>query len=337
MTEWWRGSALAEMEFSASDLARMRFAISPMWEVVTSYRLLRSACPAPVHLPWVEQVRPRLAAAELDRGWLAALIPPSGYLPDFLNPAPARHTPSLAEELDTIRGSAPAAVRRDLGHFGRHVGGPSARVRSLEADPEARLADLAAEIEKFWELALAPYWQRMRTVLDADVFHRARQVAEYGAGALFNGLHSKVSWDDNTLRLIRRPETLNRATKGAGLLLVPSVFAGPGLLTVVRDTEPLQLAYPARGAGVLWERSEPSRTDAVAAVLGRSRTLLLTELQAPASTTELARRTSISPAGVSQFLTAMRDAGLVSAHRVGRSVLYARTAVADELLRTRPG
>ncbi|MGW5636143.1 ArsR/SmtB family transcription factor [Streptomyces sp. NPDC003832] len=325
------------MEFSASDLARMRFAISPMWEVVTSYRLLRSARPAAVHVPWAEQVLPRLAAAELDRGWLAALIPPTGYLPDFLNPAPAGHAPSLGEELDAVRGSSADVVRRDLGHLERHVGGPSARRRSLESDPEERLAELAAEIERYWELALAPYWQRMRTVLDADVFHRARQVAEHGAEALFNGLHEKVSWDDNTLRLVRRPETLNRATKGAGLLLIPSVFAGPGLLTVVRDAEPLQLAYPARGVGVLWERSTPSRSDAVAAVLGRSRTLLLTELQAPASTTELARRTGISPAGVSQFLTAMRDAGLVSAHRVGRSVLYARTSVADELLGTRPG
>ncbi len=325
------------MEFSASDLARMRFSLSPMWEVVTSFRLLRSARPTAAHLPWIEQVRPRLAAAELDSGWLAALIPPSGYLPDFLNPVPSMHAPSLGEELDAVRGAAAAAVQRDLDHLGRHSGSPSARVRSLRADPEGRLPELAAEIERYWELALAPYWQRMRTVLEADVFHRARQVAEFGAEALFNGLHAKISWDDNTLRLVRRPQTLYGATKGAGLLLIPSVFAGPGVLTVARDSEPLQLAYPSLGVGVLWERPAPSRFAAVAAVLGRSRTLLLTELQAPASTTELARRTGLSPAGVSQFLTAMRDAGLVSAHRAGRSVLYARTSVADELLGTRPG
>ncbi|WP_443062558.1 ArsR/SmtB family transcription factor [Streptomyces sp. NBC_00390] len=67
-------------------------------------------------------------------------------------------------------------------------------------------------------------------------------------------------------------------------------------------------------------------------MLGRSRTLLLTELETPASTTELAHRTGLSPAGVSQNLTALRDAGLVSAHRAGRSVLYARTSIADSLL-----
>jgi DNA-binding transcriptional ArsR family regulator len=67
-------------------------------------------------------------------------------------------------------------------------------------------------------------------------------------------------------------------------------------------------------------------------VLGRSRTRLLTELDTPASTPQLADRTGLSPAGVSQCLTALRDAGLVSAHRAGRSVLYARTAAAATLL-----
>ena len=52
---------------------------------------------------------------------------------------------------------------------------------------------------------------------------------------------------------------------------------------------------------------------------------------------ELARRTGLSPAGVSQYLTALRDAGLVSAHRAGRSVLYARTSAAASLLAASSG
>jgi DNA-binding transcriptional ArsR family regulator len=67
-------------------------------------------------------------------------------------------------------------------------------------------------------------------------------------------------------------------------------------------------------------------------VIGNSRVLLLTELESPASTTDLAGRSGLSAAGVSQHLTALRAAGLVSCHRAGRSVLYARTAVADALL-----
>ncbi|WP_245599299.1 hypothetical protein [Embleya scabrispora] len=57
----------AELAFSAGDLARMRFAVSPMWEVGPSFRLLGSGAAHPVHRPWIEQVRPRLVAAGLDR------------------------------------------------------------------------------------------------------------------------------------------------------------------------------------------------------------------------------------------------------------------------------
>ncbi|QGZ47318.1 ArsR family transcriptional regulator [Streptomyces sp. QHH-9511] len=127
----------------------------------------------------------------------------------------------------------------------------------------------------------------------------------------------------------------SRRAAGAGLVLIPSVFTGPGPFTRVTPSEPPQLAYPARGTGALWQpRGAATGSRALAAVLGRSRTLLLTELASPASTTGLALRTGLSTAGVSQHLTALRDAGLVSAHRAGRSVLHARTSVAESLLAT---
>ncbi|MFJ8077319.1 DUF5937 family protein [Streptomyces sp. NPDC096176] len=315
----------------------MRFAVSPMWEVVPSFRLLNSAATHPVHHIWVEQVRPRSAAAGAARGWLAELIPPSGYVPDFLNPAPAGPAPTLATELAAIQAAPVDRVRRDLDHLARHQGRLGPRMRALYADPQARLAKVTEAIETYWELALAPYWARIRTVLNADVYYRARQVAEHGTSHLFNDLHTTVVWDDNALRLARRKQPLSRKTAGAGLVLIPSAFAGPGLGTRVALPDPPQLAYPARGVGSLWESRPAARNDALAGVLGRSRTLLLTELETPASTTELARRTGLSAAGVSQCLTALREAGLVSAHRVGRSVLYARTAAAETLLEAASG
>lgn len=290
-------AVLAELAFSASDLAQMRFAVSPMWEVGTSFRLLASGSAHPVHRSWAEQVRPRVAAAGLDRGWLAELIPPSGYVPDFLNPAPTGPAPPLTEELARIRASPAARVRQDLDRLRHEQGRLGPRARTLHTEPRARLARVTEEAETYWELALAPYWARIRAVLDADVFHRARQVAERGTGHLFNDLHPSVSWDDNALRLARRQRTLSRAAAGAGLLLIPSAFTGPGPLTRVTPPEPPQLAYPARGIGSLWEPRPVTGTAATAAVLGRSRTLLLTELDTPASTKELARRTGLSPSG----------------------------------------
>jgi DNA-binding transcriptional ArsR family regulator len=317
---------LAELAFSADDLAMTRFAISPMLEVVTSFRLATGGTVHPVHQPWIDQVRPRLVAAGLHAGWLADLIPTTGYLADFLTPLPSELSPSLTTELNAVRATPADQVRMDLEVLGRTD-------HALYADPGARLGRLAEEIETYWQIALAPYWARIRTVLDADVFHRARQVAEHGAARLFNDLHSTLSWDENTLRLVREQCGFSREANGPGLLLVPSAFA-THVLTCSRPPYPPQLAYPARGTGTLWEHRPVARTDAIAAVLGRSRAVLLTELDTPASTTELAQRTGISTAGVSQHLTALRDAGMVSAHRAGRSVLYARTAVAESLLAT---
>lgn len=125
---------------------------------------------------------------------------------------------------------------------------------------------------------------------------------------------------------------MSRATAGEGLLLIPSAFTGPRPLTRVTPPDPPQLACPARGIGSMWHPRTTRVAEGLAAGLGRSRTWLLTELDTPASTTELARRTGLSAAGVSQNLTALHRAGLVSSHRVSRSVLYARTSTAEALL-----
>nr|WSX51245.1 winged helix-turn-helix domain-containing protein [Streptomyces sp. NBC_00974] len=319
------------LSFSAADLAQTRFAVSPMWEVVTSFRLLHDEADPPLHRRWAAQVRPRLAGAGLDRGWLAALIPGNGYLADFLNPTPTGPFPELSAELEAIRRSTPEQVRADLATLAAKSR-PSPRLRLLHEEPRAVLEKVTAEIETYWELALAPYWPRIRQLLEADVFHRARQVAEHGSAHVLNELHSTVSWDAGTLRLVRRHCSLTRAETGSGLLLVPSAFAWPRVLTRSVAPEPPQLAYPARGIGTLWEPRTTEASDAVAAVLGRSRALLLAELDTPASTTQLALHTGLSTAAVSQHLTALRDAGLVTGHRAGRSVLYARTAIADALL-----
>ncbi|MFD5143648.1 DUF5937 family protein [Streptomyces sp. NPDC058401] len=324
-----------ELNFSAADVAQTRFAVSPMWEVVTSFRLLHAETDPPLHRRWAAQVRPRLKSAGLDRGWLAALIPGGGYLADFLNPTPAGPFPDLADELAAIRGSSPENVRTDLDTITvkhRPADRQAARLRLLYEDPGTVMEKVTDEIQTYWELALAPYWPRIHQLLEADVFHRARQVAEHGSAHVLNELHSTVSWDSGTLRMVRTHCALTRDEIGPGLLLVPSAFAWPRVLTRSVIPEPLHMAYPARGIGTLWEPRATKATDAVAAVLGRSRTLLLAELDTPASTTQLALHSGLSAAAVSQHLTALRDAGLVTGHRAGRSVLYARTAIADALL-----
>ncbi|MDI2130887.1 ArsR family transcriptional regulator [Yinghuangia seranimata] len=324
------------LTLSVGALAQTRFAVSPMWEVVTSVRALASDPVPGLHRAWASVTRPRLAAAGLDDGWLAALVPPSGHLPDFLTPTPRSREASLKDELAAIESTDPAEVRDDLGRMPASWPGRSdaarARFAALHRAPGTHLADVTAEIAAYWHTALAPHWPAIRAVLEADVVHRARQAAESGPAGMLNDLHHSLRWQDDALRLTHRSCAVVDVPPGEGLVLIPSAFAWPCALTRCVLPDPPQLAYPARGIAALWERRDEPVSDALATVVGRSRALLLGELRVPASTTDLAARTGLSAAAVSEHLSALRGAGLAASHRSGRSVLYVRTALADALL-----
>lgn len=95
---------MLELEFTAEDMARTRFAISPLWEVVAGLRVLLGADEQGLHRRWAEPVRARIAAAKLDLTPLAALVPPpSPSVPGFICPPPTTPWPSLEVELTALR------------------------------------------------------------------------------------------------------------------------------------------------------------------------------------------------------------------------------------------
>lgn len=119
---------------------------------------------------------------------------------------------------------------------------------------------------------------------------------------------------------------------GRGLLLVPSAFASDVPVTITEPPWQPTLIYPARGVATLWESGGERTPKALAAVIGQTRAALLAELDAPRSTTDVARLLGITPGGASQHVGALRAAGLVAGRREGRSVLYVRTPLADALV-----
>jgi DNA-binding transcriptional ArsR family regulator len=94
--------------------------------------------------------------------------------------------------------------------------------------------------------------------------------------------------------------------------------------SMVEPYQPM-LAYPARGIGTLWETGPPPAPRALAALVGQTRAAMLAALAEPSSTTALAGRLSITPGAVSQHLSVLLDAGMVTRSRLGRSVFYRRT------------
>ncbi|MFI5806313.1 ArsR/SmtB family transcription factor [Streptomyces sp. NPDC051561] len=322
------GGGTLEIEFTLEDVARTRFAVSPLWEVVASVRVLKAADSHDLHRSWVEQVRPMLAAAKLDPAPLFDLVSvPTVGIPGVLVPPPTTPQPSLEVELTTLRATPLAQLSTTKS---AHL--PEA-MAALRADPERELARLADTIAAYWEVALAPYWPRLSALLQGDIAHRAHRFAEGGAHALLDSLDPQLTWDTGTLQLPNRFTSGPRRLGGRGLLLVPSAFTWPRIFSTLADDEAVPtLRYPARGIGTLWDPPRASCSDALAGVLGRTRARLLAELTTPASTTDLARRLDITAGGVSQHLTAMRAAGLVNAHRTGRVVRYARTSVSEALV-----
>ncbi|GAA1180686.1 biotin operon repressor [Kitasatospora gansuensis] len=320
---------MLDLAFSTRDLARTRFALSPLWELVASVRVVKHPAEHPFFRPWSDEVRPRLAASGLDWGLLADLVPqPPQLIPVFIAPPPTASVPDIGLELAVLKSTAPEQVRSGLS--GRRSP-RSERIEQLLDNPHRGLAELAEVMAAYWEIALAPYWPRLRSLLEGDVLRRARLLAEGGAQRLLNDLDPQVAWDADTLYVRHRHVRGSRQLGGQGLLLVPSVFAWPQVFSVTSPNWQPVLRYPPPGVATLWERRTPP-PHALAAVIGRSRAVLLAELDTPASTTDLARRTGITAGGVSQHLTALRAAGLVDAHRSGRYVLYVRTEAAEVLL-----
>jgi DNA-binding transcriptional ArsR family regulator len=118
---------------------------------------------------------------------------------------------------------------------------------------------------------------------------------------------------------------------GRGLCLMPCLFVR-GVAPPISADEPPALAYPARGIATLWETEPPRGRAAVVALIGSRKSAVLSCLDRPTSTTDLAARLGITPGAVSQHLAVLHDAGLVTRARVGRAVLYARSDLGTRLV-----
>ena len=318
---------MVRYEFGLPDLARLRFAISPMWELVISLRALRDPSEATMHLPWVRSVRERVRG--LDLLPLLSLVPPDGYIPDFLTPPPNTPLASLEDELDAIRATPLARVRTEVGFRVRDGLAPEYAEPFLR-HPRRSVNRLADSLAAYWEVALEPHWTRVRAMLEADLMYRSRRLTEGGPTALFADLHPAIHWRDDGLE-IEMVYSTTMPLEGRGLLLVPTVFPARPFTVASSYWQPTVM-YPARGVALLWEGGSEPPAEALAAVLGRGRAAVLLSLDAPRSTAEVARRLEITPGGASQHLSALKAAGLVSSNRHGHSVLYARSQLADELV-----
>ena len=317
-----------DFELDVQDLAEMAFRCSPLFETVYSLSVHFFPELRPEHTPF----RRRTAEGfrRLDTEMLRALYSPGrSWLPDFLTPAGASAVTDFSGELAALRETSHDVLQR---HFDDAYG-DEPRPEVLRRPPGPLLERIAAALEAYWTACIAPWWPRMRAVLDADLAHRGRSLARAGAAGLFADLDARLSWSDGTLTLAypRPLPVQSMRIAGRGLILQPSLFLRGAVTAISADSIPT-IGYPARARATVWEFPARPAPAALVNVLGATRARLLLDLDTPVSTGELARRFTVTSSAISQHLSALYACGLLNRAREGRTVLYFRSPLADALV-----
>ncbi|POX36330.1 hypothetical protein C3486_34190 [Streptomyces sp. Ru73] len=258
-------------------------------------------------------------------------------------PAPE---PGSAPEPRTASASAPAPGLPDgVEAWYARMPQPEARsprARVLQAIRDAAVSGdeglvraLLADFDAFFRVCLAPHWSAIREQAEADILHRAGDVARHGLAHALATLHPSVSYQDGTLCIANDTEL--DAVHDQQITLVPSTLASRCFVALdPGDRYCVCLIYPALRADEARDRSpdvpEPRPDARLGDVLGHTRLMLLRSLDRPCTTTGLAALHHLSPSTVSYHLTRLHRAGLLIRVRDGNRVRYRRTEEADRLL-----
>ncbi|MCP2339258.1 ArsR/SmtB family transcription factor [Actinomadura rupiterrae] len=332
---------MIHLHLTAIDLTRIRFAASPLKETVASLRTLAAGKQGPhLHRPWIEgfaERADRLRKRDLDL--LRAVVRPEGYIPDFLVPPQGRRSATFADALAQVADADPEIVAQELAHLATHrlaqqrPGRQERRalLQALVDRPDAGIGPITEALEAYHRVAIAPHWPRIEALLNDDIAYRLDALADGGVDRMMSNLHPSVTFDEQTLKIVKYYEG-QADCGGRGLLLVPCAFAWPDVLVRTAQPEPPSVSYSPRGLGRLWETHPEQPGSALAGVLGQTRAALLAQLDLPMSTSHASTQMALSAPTLSVHLQALRAAGLLTSRRAGRQVLYSRTELGDRLL-----
>ncbi|MFF9634646.1 helix-turn-helix domain-containing protein [Streptomyces bacillaris] len=324
---------MLRIHFTDLDLTRTRIgaAPDPLWEVCMSLHRLQSRHGRWAHAEWFRATRARLHATGFRRTLCALLLPlfpRAVYFPDFLTPAAAGE--GLDAGLDAVLATPTSRVLHEVGLLDRTTGAPGWAPRL--AEPELR-KELVGALRTYYDIAVAPYRDRMQARIDAERGAHARSVLSTGAEGILRDLGPALRWHRPVL-CAGYPEERDLRLGGRGLLLIPSHFCWGNPVTFQSATLDPVLLYPLT--------REPHRSALpgdlgsgapLAALLGRNRAGVLRAVATGATTGELARAVGVSASSASQHASALRRAGLLTTHRYAGSALHTLTPLGAALLR----
>jgi DNA-binding transcriptional ArsR family regulator len=312
-----------ELRTSEADVLRLRFAVSPLWELLAAVRAV-GVGPLPTALrPWRRTVAPP------ETPLLTALQRGRGYVPDFLTPPPEAGERSIDAEVELVASTPLATVRTEITRC-LEAGSLDPLLARTARRPRQARDQVVREMRLAWEHLLRPSWPRLHRVLATDVDHRSRRLVVGGIAALLADLDPRVEWDGRTLR-VQSPVRERRTLHGEGVVLMPSAFTVSRPLVILDPPYQPTLVYGARGVATAF--TEPvAPADALVRLLGAGRAVLLAALDEPAGTGGLAVSLGRSAGTISEHLHTLRAAGLVEVRRTGKASQWQRTSLGDTLV-----
>ncbi len=186
--------------------------------------------------------------------------------------------------------------------------------------------ELADLMETAWHALVEPDWPRLRALLEADIAFHSRRLAEVGLGGLLPEIDRRFGWRSHTLTIEWKGRH-ERDLAGQGLILVPSVFIWPEVVSASFDSRPGSPRSPTPPAASAVCGPNPRTTPPTPSCdswtgqghrpHGPGRTHHHDGPRPPPPPRPVVRS--------SAHLTVLRAGGLLTSRRYGHQVLYERT------------
>ena len=312
------------LRLSSLALSRSRFVLSPLAETLGSTIVLGKPQPSDPWLSsWYTKHRPALAAAVAADPFacgLVELISATKWIPAFVAVPPSGNmSATLAEELRAVTAASDEFVREELTRSCEHSW---KRADLSFLTGRGWGARTAALLERMWDTCVSLDWARRRALLERDLTYRAGLLAVHGWPKALHRMGRRSAWVGADAIRFGDQAAPDRVVGDDGMVFVPvSVSSGSWLCQAPPDRH--ALVYPARGYAT---SAPPPKEDALDHLIGANRTAILTELEQPATSSELAAVLGLSLGTVGGHLAVLRDARLVVRTRSGRCGIDRRAA-----------
>lgn len=303
--------------------AGVRWAMSPIHEVVSLARLLTEPQRHPMFHPWLRRRRHRLSGLDLTA--LTVFMADGAYRPDFLDPSPMSSEPTFDEGMDALLSTPADQVYAELADAAAGRGAETGR--RLLGDPARTREEAADAVRRLWKAAVEPEWPSMRQALRAEMLDRALQVNREGLRTVLPRLHPSAACEGDTIT-VESAVDIDVDCPG-GLILVPSLFITDRVQCTTSHHWAPAIYYPASGR-YLW--AAPPTPRSLDRLLGTTRSRILAALTTPLQTTVVAGLVSVTAPTASEHLAILRDAGLIDSTRAGRTATHELTAAGRALL-----